>query len=61
VVENLLAADEAVRVIARAPAKLPAKVRERVEIVQGSSDDEGVLMRALKAQKACSWWRRLRL
>ena len=47
VVQNLLAANEAVRVIARDPAKLPAEVRAKVEIVQGSSDDEAVLMRAL--------------
>jgi uncharacterized protein YbjT (DUF2867 family) len=47
-VPNLLAANEAVRVIVRDPAKLPADIRARVEIVQGSSDDEGVLMRALE-------------
>jgi nucleoside-diphosphate-sugar epimerase len=47
VVQNLLAANEAVRVIARDPARLAEDVRARVEIVQGSSDDQGVLMRAL--------------
>lgn len=46
-VRNLLAADEAVRVIVRDPARLAADIRDKVEIVQGSSDDEGVLMRAL--------------
>jgi uncharacterized protein YbjT (DUF2867 family) len=46
-VRNLLAAGEAVRVIARDPARLAPDTRAKVEIVQGSSDDEGVLMRAL--------------
>jgi uncharacterized protein YbjT (DUF2867 family) len=48
VVQNLLAAGEAVRVIARDPAKLSPGVRPKVEIVQGSSDDEAVVMRALE-------------
>src|SRR5579862_9831517 len=52
VVENLLAANETVRVIARDPARLPAGVRARIEIVQGSSDDEGVLMRALEGAES---------
>jgi uncharacterized protein YbjT (DUF2867 family) len=46
-VRELLAADEAVRVIARDPDKLPADVREQVEVVRGSSDDPAVLERAL--------------
>ncbi len=48
VVANLLAANEPVRVIARDPARLAADVRAKVEIVQGSSDDESVLMRGLE-------------
>jgi uncharacterized protein YbjT (DUF2867 family) len=46
-VRNLLASGEAVRVIARDPARLAPDPRAKVEIVQGSSDDDGVLMRAL--------------
>jgi uncharacterized protein YbjT (DUF2867 family) len=46
-VELLLAADESVRVVARHPEKLAAEVRDRVEVVQGSGDDERVLDRAL--------------
>lgn len=46
-VEQLAAAKEAVRVVARHPDKLGATLRERVEVVQGSSDDAGVLERAL--------------
>jgi uncharacterized protein YbjT (DUF2867 family) len=52
VVQTLLAANEAVRVIVRDPAKLAAEIRTRVEIVQGSSDDEGVLMRALEGAES---------
>jgi uncharacterized protein YbjT (DUF2867 family) len=47
VVHELLAANEAVRVIARDPDKLPAEDRSRVEVVRGSSDDASVLDRAL--------------
>ncbi|MGO9436147.1 MAG: NmrA family NAD(P)-binding protein [Terracidiphilus sp.] len=47
VVRNLLAAGEAVRVIARDPARIAPDVIAKLEIVQGSSDDESVLMRAL--------------
>jgi uncharacterized protein YbjT (DUF2867 family) len=46
-VVELLAAGEAVRVIARDPDKLAPEVRARVESVRGSSDDEAVLERAL--------------
>ncbi|MDX6456637.1 MAG: hypothetical protein QOE55_334 [Acidobacteriaceae bacterium] len=52
VVQNLLAANEAVRVIARDPSRLPADIHARVEIVQGSSDDQGVLMCALKGAES---------
>jgi uncharacterized protein YbjT (DUF2867 family) len=46
-VEALLAARERVRVIAREPERLSPEARTRVEVVQGSSDDEEVLDRAL--------------
>lgn len=46
-VRELLAAYEAVRVIARDPDKLSAEVRAQVEVVRGSSDDASVLDRAL--------------
>ncbi len=48
VVKELLKAGEAVRVIVRNPAKLAAEVRERIEVVQGSSDDEDALLGALE-------------
>ncbi|MFZ0478728.1 MAG: NmrA family NAD(P)-binding protein [Terriglobales bacterium] len=46
-VQNLLAANETVRVIARNPDKIAPDVRAKVNIVKGSSDDEDVLLRAL--------------
>jgi uncharacterized protein YbjT (DUF2867 family) len=41
-----------VRVIARDPARVAAEVRAKVEIVQGSSHDEGVLTRALEGAES---------
>jgi uncharacterized protein YbjT (DUF2867 family) len=52
VVQNLFAANEAVRVIVRKPDRIAPEVRAKVEIVQGSSDDEGVLMRALEGAES---------
>jgi uncharacterized protein YbjT (DUF2867 family) len=52
VVKNLLAANEAVRVIARDPARLAAEIRAKVEVVPGSSDDESVLTRALEGAES---------
>jgi len=46
-VEDLLAAGESVRVIARDVGKLAPEVRTKVDAVQGSSDDPAVLERAL--------------
>ncbi len=46
-VPQLLAAGEAVRVVARHPEKLDPAVQGSVEVITGSSDDPGVLERAL--------------
>jgi uncharacterized protein YbjT (DUF2867 family) len=46
-IRELLAANEAMRVIARDPDKLPADVRAQVDVVRGSSDEASVLDRAL--------------
>jgi uncharacterized protein YbjT (DUF2867 family) len=35
VLNHVLASDQPVRVIARDPAKLPAEVRDHVEVIQG--------------------------
>ena len=54
-VKHLLTADETVRVIARDPAKLPADVREKVEVVQGSHGDAAVLAAAFQGADAVFW------
>ena len=48
VVRLLLDAGEAVRVIARDPEKLAPEVREKAEVVRGSTDDENVLSHAFE-------------
>jgi uncharacterized protein YbjT (DUF2867 family) len=47
IIPALLASNVKVRVIARSPEKLPREIRARVEVFQGSSEDEAVLDRAL--------------
>jgi uncharacterized protein YbjT (DUF2867 family) len=54
-VPHLLAAGAPVRVIARKPEKLSAEVQNRVEVVQGSTDDIKVLSRALRDADAFFW------
>lgn len=55
VLDNVLAGDQPVRVIARDPAKLPAKVRDRVEVFQGSHGDPRVVTRAFDGADALFW------
>lgn len=55
VVKNLLAANEAVRVIVRDPAKLAPEVYGKVDVVQGSTDDENVLSRAFEGAESLFW------
>lgn len=55
VVQNLLAANQQVRVIVRDPAKLAAEVRSKVDAVQGSSDDESVLSKAFEGAESLFW------
>lgn len=55
VVEHLIAADEEVRVIVRDPARLPATVRERIDVVAGSHDDPAVVDRAFEDADALFW------
>jgi uncharacterized protein YbjT (DUF2867 family) len=49
------ARDEPLRVVARDPARLPADVRDRVEVVTGSHGDRAVLDRALDGADAVFW------
>ncbi|SDU81257.1 Uncharacterized conserved protein YbjT, contains NAD(P)-binding and DUF2867 domains [Microlunatus sagamiharensis] len=44
-----------VRVVVRDPAKLPAEVRERVEVVEGSHRDAAVVDQALAGADALFW------
>ncbi len=55
VLERVLGGGERVRVIARDPAKLPAHVRERAEVVAGSHGDSAVLDRAFRGADAVFW------
>lgn len=56
-INNLLDSDESLRVIARDPARLPAPVRRRAEVVQGSHQDPGVVDRAFAGADAVFWLR----
>jgi uncharacterized protein YbjT (DUF2867 family) len=55
VLADVLTGDQPVRVIARDPAKLPADVRDRVEVVQGSHGDPEVVVRAFDGADALFW------
>jgi uncharacterized protein YbjT (DUF2867 family) len=55
VLEDVLAGDEPVRVIARDPSRLPARTRERVEVVAGSHGDLDVVTRAFAGADSVFW------
>jgi uncharacterized protein YbjT (DUF2867 family) len=55
VVHNLLAVNEAVRVVVRDPVRLAPEIRGKVEVIQGSSDDESVLSRAFAGAESLFW------
>jgi uncharacterized protein YbjT (DUF2867 family) len=55
VLDRVLTGDQPVRVIVRDPNKLPADVRERVEVVQGSHGDPRVVTRAFDGADAVFW------
>jgi uncharacterized protein YbjT (DUF2867 family) len=55
VLAQLLAGNVPVRVVVRDPAKLPAAVRDRVEVVEGSHRDAGVVARAFDGAEAVFW------
>ena len=52
VIPHLLAANEAVRVVVRDPSRLAPEVRNRVEVVTGSLDDEAVMQKALEGAES---------
>jgi uncharacterized protein YbjT (DUF2867 family) len=55
VLHGLLDRDAPVRVIARDPTRLPAHVRERVEVVPGSHGDADVVAKAFAGADAVFW------
>jgi uncharacterized protein YbjT (DUF2867 family) len=55
VLNNVLAADQPVRVIVRDPSRLAADVRDRVEVVKGSHGDPLVLAEAFDGADALFW------
>jgi uncharacterized protein YbjT (DUF2867 family) len=55
VLASVLDGGEPVRVIARDPSRLPAHVRERVEVVQGSHGDPDALDKAFAGADAVFW------
>jgi uncharacterized protein YbjT (DUF2867 family) len=55
VLDNILDNAEAIRVIVRDPSRLSPRVRERVEIVQGSHGDLDVVTRAFAGADSVFW------
>src|SRR5690348_9232829 len=55
VLANLLDSGEALRAIDRDPSELPAEIRERVEIVEGSHGDAAVVDAAFAGADAVFW------
>ncbi len=55
VLENVLDSGESIRVIARDPSRLPPRLRERVEVVQGSHGDAKVARQAFAGADAVFW------
>ena len=55
VVQHLLDAGEALRLIVRDPGKLAQAVRDRVEVVEGSHGDATVVDRAFRGADAVFW------
>lgn len=55
VLQHLLETSAAIRVIVRDPSRLPADIRARVEIVQGSHGDSAVINQAFDGADAVFW------
>ena len=55
VLDRVLDSGQAVRVIARDPARLPARVSARAEVVQGSHGGAGAITRALAGADRLFW------
>jgi uncharacterized protein YbjT (DUF2867 family) len=55
VLDRVLDSTAAVRVIARDPARLPARVRDRAEVMQGSHGDADTITKALEGADSLFW------
>ncbi len=55
VLENVIDSAEKIRVIVRDPSKIPANIRERVEIIEGSHGDANVVNRAFSGADTVFW------
>jgi uncharacterized protein YbjT (DUF2867 family) len=55
IVNNILDSGKSIRVIARDPSRLDPKVRDRVEVVQGSHDDINVVTKAFEGAECVFW------
>jgi uncharacterized protein YbjT (DUF2867 family) len=55
VLANILGKGEPIRVIARDPSRLPAPIRECIEVVQGSHSDFDVVSQAFAGADAVFW------
>lgn len=55
VLENLLDGGEPIRVIARDASAIPAPIRDRIEVVQGSHSDRDVVDRAFAGADTLFW------
>ena len=55
ILNNILDSGKSIRVIARDPSRLDPKVRDRVEVVQGSHDDINVVTKAFAGAESVFW------
>ncbi|NHN32784.1 NmrA family NAD(P)-binding protein [Paenibacillus agricola] len=55
ILDNIFDSTEAIRVIVRDPSRLSPRMRERVEVVQGSHDDIDVVTKAFEGADCVLW------
>lgn len=55
VLAKLLDSGERIRVVARHPARLPERARQRVEVVEGSHSERAVVMTAFEGADSVFW------
>ena len=53
--DRLVGSDEPIRAIARDASRIPHRVRDRIEVVEGSSDDPDVVNQAFDGADAVFW------